>query len=151
MATNFDLVKQQIRVAAGEKLTIKLVGDKLRGHAIECRVNAENPWKDFRPSPGTITTFHPPGGPGVRVDTHIYAGYTVPPYYDSMIAKVIVHGNTREEALARMTQALDSFIVEGVDTTIEFLRRVISHPEFVKGEVTTKFLEEYPELLQEDA
>jgi acetyl-CoA carboxylase biotin carboxylase subunit len=147
MVTNFDLVKEQIRVAAGEPITLKLKGDRVRGHAIECRVNAEDPARNFQPSPGLITTFHPPGGPGVRVDTHIYAGYTVPPYYDSLVAKVIVHGNTRTEALARMNQALDSFIIEGVTTTIPFLKRVIQHPDFVRGEVDTKFLERHPELM----
>jgi len=148
MVTNFDLVKEQIRVAAGEELEFEIKGGRVRGHAIECRVNAEDPFHHFRPSPGTITTFHPPGGPGVRVDTHIYAGYTVPPYYDSLLAKVIVHGNKRTEALARMRQALDSFIIEGVTTTIPFLRRVIEHPDFVAGRVDTKFLERTPELFQ---
>jgi acetyl-CoA carboxylase biotin carboxylase subunit len=151
MASNFDLVKEQIRVAAGEPLRLRLHGDRLRGHAIECRVNAEDPSRNFQPCPGMITTYHPPGGPGVRVDTHIYSGYTVPPYYDSLIAKVIVHGNTRDEALARMSQALDSFIVEGITTTIPFLRRVIHHPEFVAGRVDTKFLERYPELIRGDS
>jgi acetyl-CoA carboxylase biotin carboxylase subunit len=141
MVTNFDLVKEQIRVAAGEKLSFTFHNHRLRGHAIECRVNAEDPFRNFQPSPGTITAFHPPGGPGVRVDTHIYAGYTVPPYYDSLLAKVIVHGNTRAEALARMSQALDSFIVEGVTTTIPFLSRVLHHPDFQRGDVDTKFLE----------
>jgi acetyl-CoA carboxylase biotin carboxylase subunit len=148
MVTNFDLVKEQIRVAAGEHLTLELKGGRVRGHAIECRVNAEDPYRSFQPSPGKITVYHPPGGPGVRVDTHIYAGYTVPPHYDSLLAKVIVHGNTREEALARMHQALDSFIVEGVTTTIPFLRRVIEHPDFQRGQVDTKFLERNPELFQ---
>jgi len=151
MVTNFDLVKEQIRVAAGETLNLTLKGDRLRGHAIECRVNAEDPARNFQPSPGTITTFHPPGGPGVRVDTHIYAGYTVPPYYDSLIAKVIVHGRDRAEALARMSQALDSFIIEGVTTTIPFLRRVIHHPAFEAGDVDTKFLERHPDLMKEAA
>ena len=148
MVTNYDLVKEQIRVAAGERLTLQLKGNRLRGHAIECRVNAEDPARGFQPSPGTITAYHPPGGPGVRVDTHIYAGYTVPPFYDSLLAKVIVHGNSRGEALARMSQALDSFIVEGVSTTIPFLKRVIHHPDFVAGCVDTKFLTRVPELLQ---
>ena len=148
MVTSCDIVKEQIRIAAGEPLSIRLYGDQLRGHAIECRVNAEDPSRNFQPAPGTITAYHPPGGPGVRVDTHIYAGYTVPPYYDSLLAKVIVHGNTREEALARMSQALDSFIVEGVPTTIPFLKRVIHHPEFVAGRVDTKFLEREPGLLR---
>jgi acetyl-CoA carboxylase biotin carboxylase subunit len=148
MVTNYDLVKEQIRVAAGDPLSVQLKGNRLRGHAIECRVNAEDPARGFQPSPGTITAYHPPGGPGVRVDTHIYAGYTVPPFYDSLLAKVIVHGNTRGEALARMSQALDSFIVEGVTTTIPFLKRVIHHPDFVAGCVDTKFLTRVPELLQ---
>ncbi|HEX9727582.1 MAG TPA: acetyl-CoA carboxylase biotin carboxylase subunit [Gemmatimonadales bacterium] len=147
MVTNFDLVKEQIRVAAGERVTLQLKGTSLRGHAMECRVNAEDPARNFQPSPGTITAYHPPGGPGVRVDTHIYAGYTVPPYYDSLLAKVIVHGNTREEALARMSQALDSFIIEGVTTTIPFLRRVIHDPDFEAGRIDTKFLERHPDLL----
>src|SRR5947207_1903206 len=149
MCTNFDLVKEQIAVAAGAPLTLVLNGNRLRGHAIECRVNAEDPSRNFQPSPGLITTYHPPGGPGVRVDTHIYAGYTVPPYYDSLLAKVIVHGNTRAEALARMRQALDSFIIEGVTTTIPFLGRVMRHPDFVAGKVDTKFLEREPQLLKD--
>ena len=148
MCTNFDLVKEQIRVAAGEPLTLVMNGNRLRGHAIECRVNAEDPYRNFQPSPGQITAYHPPGGPGVRVDTHIYAGYTVPPYYDSLLAKVIVHGNSRGEALARMRQALDSFIIEGVTTTIPFLARVMRHPDFVAGTIDTKFLERNPQLLQ---
>jgi acetyl-CoA carboxylase biotin carboxylase subunit len=148
MTTNFDLVKEQIRVAAGEPLSFVMNGHRLRGHAIECRVNAEDPARNFQPSPGTITAYHPSGGPGVRVDTHIYAGYTVPPYYDSLLAKVIVHGNSRAEALARMRQALDSFIIEGVTTTIPFLSRVMRHPDFVAGTVDTKFLEREPQLLQ---
>ena len=149
MVTSYDLVKEQIRVAAGEKLRLKLVGNRLRGHAIECRVNAEDPARNFQPSPGLITAYHPPGGPGVRVDTHIYAGYQVPPYYDSLLAKVIVHGNTRAEALARMRQALDSFIIEGITTTIPFLGRVMRHPDFVAGRVDTKFLEREPQLLKD--
>jgi acetyl-CoA carboxylase biotin carboxylase subunit len=149
MCTNFDLVKEQIRVAAGDPLSLVLHGNRLRGHAIECRVNAEDPARNFQPSPGLISAFHPPGGPGVRVDTHIYAGYTVPPYYDSLLAKVIVHGNDREEAIARMRQALDSFIIEGVRTTIPFLGRVMRHPDFVAGRIDTKFLEREPHLLQD--
>ncbi|PYO84689.1 MAG: acetyl-CoA carboxylase biotin carboxylase subunit [Gemmatimonadetes bacterium] len=149
MCTNFDLVKEQIRVAAGEPLSFVMNGHRLRGHAIECRVNAEDPARNFQPSPGLITAYHPPGGPGVRVDTHIYAGYTVPPYYDSLLAKVIVHGNHRQEALARMRQALDSFIIEGVTTTIPFLGRVLRHPDFLAGTVDTKFLEREPQLLKE--
>jgi acetyl-CoA carboxylase biotin carboxylase subunit len=148
MCTGVDIVKEQIRVAAGEKLSIRKGGVKMRGCAIECRVNAEDPSRNFQPSPGRITTFHPPGGPGVRVDTHIYAGYTVPTYYDSLLAKVIVHGNDRAEALARMHQALGGFIIEGVTTTIPFLGRVIMDPAFQAGEVDTKFLERSPHLFQ---
>lgn len=147
MATSLDLVKEQIRVAAGEKLGDRFLVSKLRGHTIECRVNAEDAARNFQPSPGTITTFHLPGGPGIRVDTHVFQGYEVPPYYDSMIAKVIAHGNTREEALRRMSQALDGFIIEGIKTTIPFLKRVIHHPDFESGEVDTKFLERANGLL----
>ncbi len=146
MTTGLDLVKEQIRVAAGEPLSFPDSAMCLRGHAIECRVNAEDPSRNFQPSPGVVTTFHPPGGPGIRVDTHIYAGYTVPPFYDSLIAKVIAHGQDRPEALVRMRQALEGFIIEGVTTTIPFLVRVVGHPAFQKGEVDTKFVER--ELVQ---
>ena len=145
MVTNYDLVKEQIRTAAGEPVSLA-GGDCLRGHAIECRVNAEDPARNFQPSPGTITAFHAPGGPGVRVDTHIYQGCVIPPYYDSLIAKLIVLGRDRDEALAKMSQALDSFIIEGVTTTIPFLREVIHHPEFAAGCVDTKFLERHQNL-----
>ena len=148
MVTGFDLVKEQVRVAAGEPLSFPSELNGLRGHAIECRVNAEDPARNFQPCPGHITAYHPPGGPGVRVDTHVYAGYNVPPYYDSLLAKVIVHGRDRPEALARMGQALESFILEGVPTTIPFLARLIRHPDFVAGRVDTKFLERETHLLQ---
>jgi acetyl-CoA carboxylase, biotin carboxylase subunit len=148
MVTSFDVVKEQIRVASGEPVSFQGDGRRLRGHAIECRINAEDPYRNFQPSPGLITAYHPPGGPGVRVDTHVYAGYTVPPYYDSLLAKVIVHGNAREEALSRMGQALDSFILEGVTTTIPFLARVIRHPDFVSGKVDTRFLDRESHLLR---
>jgi acetyl-CoA carboxylase biotin carboxylase subunit len=151
MVTSFDLVKEQIRVAAGEPLGFQGDGRRLRGHAIECRINAEDPYRGFQPCPGLITAYHPPGGPGVRVDTHVYAGYTVPPYYDSLLAKVIVRGNDRAEALSRMGQALDSFILEGVTTTIPFLARVIRHPDFVSGDIDTKFLERESQLLRPEA
>jgi len=150
MVTSFDLVKEQIQIAAGEPVSYRGDGTRLRGHAIECRINAEDPYRNFQPSPGLITAYHPPGGPGVRVDTHVYAGYTVPPYYDSLLAKVIVHGNTRQEALSRMGQALDSFILEGITTTIPFLARVIRHPDFAAGKVDTRFLERASHLLQPD-
>ena len=151
MVTSFDLVKEQIRVAGNEPISFQGDGRRLRGHAIECRINAEDPSRNFQPCPGLITAYHPPGGPGVRVDTHVYAGYTVPPYYDSLLAKVIVHGNDREETLTRMGQALDSFILEGVTTTIPFLARVIRHPDFVAGKVDTRFLERESHLLRRDA
>ena len=151
MVTGFDLVKEQIRVAAGEPCSFPGELNGLRGHAIECRVNAEDPYRNFQPSPGLITAYHPPGGPGVRVDTHVYAGYRVPPHYDSLLAKVIVHGRTRDEALRRMGQALDSFILEGITTTIPFLARVIRNPAFVAGEVDTRFLERENQLLRPEA
>ena len=134
MVTSFDLVKEQIRVAAGEPLSFQ--GDGAPAARPRHRVPDQRGGSrtaNFQPVPGLITAYHPPGGPGVRVDTHVYAGYTVPPYYDSLLAKVIVHGNDREEALTRMGQALDSFILEGVTTTIPFLARVIRHPDFVAG------------------
>ena len=148
MLTGVDLVKEQIQVAAGEKLSVKTV-PPLRGHVIECRVNAEDPARNFQPSPGKITTFHPPGGPGVRLDSHVYAGYTVPPYYDSLLAKLICQGRDRAEAIARMRVALESFVVEGVTTTIPFLARVMHNDRFVRGDVDTKFLEREPELFRE--
>ena len=138
--TGVDLVKEQIRVAAGAPLSV-LQLPPLRGHVIECRINAEDPARAFQPSPGRISAFHPPGGPGVRLDTHVYAGYTVPPYYDSLLAKLIVQGRDREEALRRMHMALESFIIEGVTTTAPFLARVMMHPEFRAGQVDTKWLE----------
>jgi len=140
MITGVDLVKEQIRVAAGEPMSVTATPE-MRGHVIECRVNAEDPARNFQPSPGKIEVFHMPGGNGVRVDTHAYAGYSVPPYYDSMIAKLIVHGRDREEALAKMRLALETFIIQGVTTTIPFLGTLMDHPLFIKGEVHTKFLE----------
>ncbi|MEO6864110.1 MAG: acetyl-CoA carboxylase biotin carboxylase subunit [Gemmatimonadaceae bacterium] len=140
MITGIDLVKEQIRVAAGERLSV-LTLPPLRGHVIECRVNAEDPARNFQPSPGRIDVFHPPGGPGVRLDTHVYTGYSVPPYYDSLLAKLICQGRDRDEAIRRMRIALESFIVEGVTTTIPFLARVMHNPEFQAGKVDTKFLE----------
>ena len=142
MTTGVDLVKQQIRSAAGEVLQLR-EPPEMRGHAIECRINAEDPAHDFRPSPGTITAFHAPGGPGVRIDSHVYAGYRVPPYYDSLLGKVIAYGATREEALGRARQALEEFIIEGVHTTIPFLREVLTHRDFVAGDVDTHFVEHF--------
>jgi acetyl-CoA carboxylase biotin carboxylase subunit len=148
--TGVDLIRAQILVAAGEKLPFTQDDIKFTGHSIECRINAEDPFSDFRPSPGTLKTFHLPGGPGVRVDTHCYSGYTVPPNYDSMIAKLIVHAPTREQAIARMLRALDEFVIEGVKTTIPLHKRILRNAKFAKGEYTTKFLELYPELLVAD-
>jgi len=148
MLTGIDLVKEQIRVAAGEKLSVMQL-PPLRGHVIECRVNAEDPARNFQPSPGRIDVFHPPGGPGVRLDTHAYAGYTVPPFYDSLIAKLIVQGRDRQEAIRRMHMALESFIIEGVTTTIPFLGRVMMHKKFQAGDIDTKFLEREGELMKE--
>ena len=141
LVTGVDLLKEQIRVAAGEPLLLPEGGVEFRGHAIECRINAEDPERNFAPSPGTISIFHPPGGPGVRVDTHAYAGYRVPPHYDSLIAKLLVHGTTREEAIRRMRLALESFIIEGVHTTIPFLLDLMEDPDFVAGNIDTKFLD----------
>jgi acetyl-CoA carboxylase biotin carboxylase subunit len=140
LLTGVDLVKEQIRVAAGERLALP-GPTEFRGHAIECRVNAEDPARNFAPSPGTITTFHQPGGPGVRIDTHAYAGYRVPPNYDSLLAKLIVHGTSREEAIARACFALETFVIEGVQTTIPFLLELLQTEEFVAGDVDTKYVE----------
>jgi acetyl-CoA carboxylase biotin carboxylase subunit len=142
MVTGYDLLKEQIRVAAGEKLSIKRSVLRPEGHAIECRINAEDPDHDFMPTPGKILFLHLPGGPGVRVDTHIFEGYTIPPYYDSLIAKVIAHGQTRKEAVARMKRALEEFYTEGVKTTVGFHLRVLDDPEFRKGNLHTGFIAE---------
>ena len=140
MTTQVDLVKEQIRVAAGEPLSIE-ESKFPTGHAVECRINAEDPEHDFRPSPGTITAFHAPGGPGIRIDTHVYAGYSVPQYYDSLLAKLIAYGNTREEALVRAYHALDAFIIEGIHTTIPFHREMLINTAFAAGQVDTGFVE----------
>ncbi len=137
--TGVDLIREQISVAAGNKIKIRKV--KREGHSIECRINAENPDRNFAPSPGRITTFHIPGGLGVRVDTHAYATYFIPPYYDSMIAKLIVTADTRNEAIAKMSRALDEFIIEGIYTTIPFHKKVMHHPVFIEGNFDTGFIE----------
>ncbi len=145
MVMGLDLVKEQIRVAAGEKISVTKPFLEPRGHAIECRVNAEDPEDGFRPSPGTITNFHAPGGPSIRVDTHIYQGYKVPPYYDSLLAKVIAHGATRDEAIQRLLRALDEMIVEGVHTTIPFVSRLMRSETFRRGQFSTHFVKKYME------
>lgn len=143
--TGFDLVKAQIEIAAGEALRVKQEDIKLTGHAIECRINAENPEADFRPSPGTIKSLYVPGGPGIRIDGAVYQGYTITPYYDSMISKLIAHGANREEAMTKMKWALSEFIVEGVDTNIDFQLEIIKRPEFRNGTYDIGFLGRYME------
>ncbi len=143
--TGFDLVKAQIEIAAGLPLKVTQEDIKLRGHAIECRINAENPELDFRPSPGTITALYMPGGPGIRIDGAVYQGYTITPYYDSMISKLIAHGSDREDAINKMKWALAEFIVEGVDTNIEFQLEMITRPEFRNGSYDIGFLNRYME------
>lgn len=138
--TGVDLVKQQLLIASGQRLSIKQEDIKLTGHAIECRINAENPLLDFRPSPGRIKSLFIPGGPGIRVDTAVYQGYEIPPYYDSMIGKLIVHGKNREEAIAKMTWALSEFIVDGVATNVDFQLKLIRRPEFLEGNYDNGFL-----------
>lgn len=142
LVTGIDLVKEQIRVAAGEPLSFSQDKVHIAGHSIECRINAECPDK-FTPSPGTITAFNPPGGPGVRVDTAAYTQYVIPPYYDSMIAKLIVYAETRNEAIMRMRRALDEFIVEGVKTTIPMHKKILDDQDFQSGNISTKFMERY--------
>ncbi len=139
--TDIDLIKNQIRIAEGQDLRYEQDNVRISGHAIECRINAECPEKGFIPSPGKITRLHLPGGKGIRVDTAIYAGYTIPPYYDSMIAKLIVHGKSRKEAIKKMKSALSEFIVEGVDTNIDFQMEIMNHPGFVEGDIDTSFIE----------
>ncbi len=138
---DYDLIREQIMVAAGIPISGKNYFPNL--HAIECRINAEDPYNDFRPSPGKITTLHAPGGHGVRLDTHVYAGYTIPPNYDSMIAKLITTAQTREEAINKMKRALDEFVIEGVKTTIPFHRQLMDEPDYVAGNYTTKFMESF--------
>ena len=138
---DFDLIREQISVAAGIVISGKNYIPKL--HSIECRINAEDPYNDFRPSPGKITTLHSPGGHGVRLDTHVYAGYSIPPNYDSMIAKLITTAQTREEAISKMKRALDEFVIEGIKTTIPFHRQLMDHPDYVSGNYTTKFMEDF--------
>ena len=138
---DYDLIKEQIKVAAGIEISGKNYFPQL--HAIECRINAEDPENDFRPSPGKITNFHAPGGHGVRIDTHVYANYIIPPFYDSMIAKVITVAQTREEAIGKMERALDEFIIEGIKTTIPFHQKLMKDEAFRKGDYTTKFMESF--------
>jgi acetyl-CoA carboxylase biotin carboxylase subunit len=141
LISGVDLVQEQIRVAAGDKLRLRQKDVQLRGHAIECRINAEDPFR-FTPSPGRITSYHPPGGPGVRVDSHVYQGYTVPPFYDSMIGKVIAYGASREQAIARMRIALSEMVVEGIQTNIPLHRELLEDAHFLRGGVSIHYLEQ---------
>ena len=138
---DYDLIREQIKVAAGIPISGKNYVPKL--HSIECRINAEDPYNDFRPSPGKIQTLHCPGGHGIRLDTHVYSGYVIPPNYDSMIAKLITTAQTREEAINKMKRALDEFVIEGINTTIPFHRQLMDHPDYVAGNYTTKFMEDF--------
>jgi len=138
---DFDLIREQIKVAAGIPISGKHYLPKM--HSIECRINAEDPYNDFRPSPGKISTLHFPGGHGVRLDTHVYSGYVIPPHYDSMIAKLITTAQTREEAINKMKRALDEFYIEGIKTTIPFHRKLMDHPDYIAGNYTTKFMEDF--------
>jgi acetyl-CoA carboxylase, biotin carboxylase subunit len=141
MITGIDIVQEQIHIAAGEKLRVRQKDIQFRGHALECRINAEDPYR-FTPSPGKITSYHSPGGPGIRVDSHVYQGYTVPPYYDSMVGKVIAYGATREQALARMRIALSEMVVEGILTNIPLHRELLQDSRFVRGGVSIHYLEQ---------
>lgn len=139
--TNFDLIKEQIKIAAGEPISGNHYYPNM--HAIECRINAEDPYNDFRPSPGKITVLHQPGGHGIRIDSHVYAGYVIPPFYDSMIAKIIAVARTRKEAIDTMSRALSEYVIEGVKTTIPFHQQLMRNEDFIKGNFTTKFLETF--------
>jgi biotin carboxylase len=143
MVTGIDLVKEQIKVAAGQKLSVKQEDVEIKGHAIECRINAEDTENDFRPSPGKISALYVPGGIGVRVDTHVYAGYQISPFYDSMIAKLITRGETREEAITTMERALDEFLVEPIKTTVDFHKKILADGDFRKGNISTHFIEKF--------
>ena len=138
---DYDLIREQILVAAGVPISGKNYFPQL--HSIECRINAEDPYHNFRPSPGMITNLHAPGGHGIRIDTHVYSGYTIPPNYDSMIAKLITTAQTREEAINKMKRALDEFVIEGIKTTIPFHRQLMDHPDYIEGNYTTKFMEDF--------
>jgi acetyl/propionyl-CoA carboxylase alpha subunit len=145
MVTGIDIVKEQIAIAAGERLSFSQGDVVMSGNAIECRINAEDPDRDFAPSPGRIESFHMPGGPGIRVDTHAYAQYEIPPYYDSLIAKLVAHGPDRHQALQRVARGLDEFIIEGVSTTIAFHRLAVASKIFRSGAYDTSFVAELAE------
>lgn len=148
--TGIDLIKEQIRIASGQKLSYRQEDVKLTGHAIECRINAENPKKGFRPSPGTITDIYLPGGKGIRIDSAIYSGYTIPPYYDSMIAKLIVWAKNREEAIHKMQSALGEIIIEGIDTNVDYQYEILNNPDYISGNVDIEFIEELERRRKEE-
>ena len=150
MITGIDLVKEQIKVAYGKELSFKQRDVKITGHAIECRINAEHAMKGFIPTPGKITNIVLPGGFGVRLDTHIYPGYEIPPFYDSMIAKLIVHAPTRREAIKKMRVALEQFVVEGIHTNIEYQYLIMHNPDFIKGTYDTGFISRFNVLVERD-
>ena len=139
--TGIDLIKEQIRIASGKKLSYAQEDVHLSGHAIECRINAENPEKGFRPSPGTITDMYLPGGKGIRIDAAIYSGYTIPPYYDSMVAKLIVWAKNRNEAIRKMQSALGEIIIEGIDTNVDYQYEILNHPDYLSGDIDIEFIE----------
>ncbi len=150
MVTTVDLIRQQILVAMGGTLEFTQEQIHLQGHSIECRINAEDPSNNFMPSPGKINAIVISGGPGVRVDTHVYSGYTVPPFYDSMVAKIIVHASNREKAISRMKRALDEFLIDGIKTSISVQKKILNHPIFKSGDFNTNFITEYSEVLNSD-
>lgn len=149
--TGIDLVKEQIRIADGRRLSCTQKDVKITGHAIECRINAEDPSHNFRPSPGTITDMYLPGGKGVRIDSAIYSGYTVPPYYDSMLAKLVVHAKNRGEAIRKMRSALGEVIIEGIDTNVDYQYDILNHPDFVSGNIDIGFIEKMSSLRSQEA
>ncbi len=141
--TGIDLVKRQIRIASGQKLNLEQRDIKINKHVIECRINAEDPGRNFAPSPGTISLYYQPGGPGVRVDSHVYSGYFVPPHYDSMVSKLIVTASTRDKAIDRMSRALSEYLVGGIKTSIPFCAAIMKDPAFRTGDVTTGYIKEF--------
>ena len=145
--TGIDLIKEQIRIAAGRKLSFTQSDIHLNGHAIECRINAENPAKGFRPSPGTITDMYLPGGKGIRIDSAIYSGYTIPPYYDSMVAKLIVWAKNRGEAVRKMKSALGEIIIEGIDTNVDYQFEILNHPAYLSGDIDIEFIMDHEKEL----
>ncbi len=142
MVTSIDLVKEQIRIAAGLPLHLRQEDIRLRGHAIECRITAEDANADFRPQTGVVEQYLPPGGPGVRIDSHLFTGYEVPPHYDSLLSKLVVWAETRNEAIARMQRALEEYVIEGLPTTIPFHQRLLKHEGFIRGDTYTRFIQE---------